>query len=72
MLGASANLNPNDQDLPSYGSFSQDPVCEDQQVMGAQSTATAAQGSSSAPGAMDSQQPGFLDMDGETVVGRFR
>ena len=63
-------LNPNDHDLPGYGSFNQDPVREDQQVMGAQSTATAAQGSSLAPEAMDSQQPGFLDMDGETVVGR--
>ena len=70
MQGASVSLNPNDHDLPGYGSFNQDPVREDQQVMGAQSTATAAQGSSLAPEAMDSQQPGFLDMDGETVVGR--
>ena len=43
MLGASQGLNPNDSDMPSYGTLNGAQQHEDQQVMGAQSTSTAEQ-----------------------------
>ena len=68
--GASAELNPNSGDLPSYGTLSSDPVHDDQQVMGAQSTATQAQESRSEERRESERSRGLLDMDGETTAVR--
>ena len=66
VLGVSAGMNPNESDIPSYGATirSEDP--EDQQVMGAQSTATAA----TRLEINEAVSRGFLDLDGETTGGR--
>ncbi|CAE7531161.1 RE1 [Symbiodinium sp. CCMP2592] len=68
--GASAGMNPNREDMPSYGSTGGIQQRDDQQVMGAQSTATAAPESRSGDQNETDVSRGFLDMDGETTAGR--
>ena len=63
--GASAELNPNSGDLPNYGTLSGDPVRDDQQVMGAQSIATAVQNIQEPEVRGEGPLQGFLDLDGE-------
>ena len=66
MSGATAELNPNEGDTPGYGSLADGSVRYDQQVMGAQSIATAAQNIQEPEVRGEGSLQGFLDMDGET------
>ena len=66
--GASTSLNPNEYDIPGYGSTTPGPSREDQQVMGAQSTATTARSTMLNGTGASHGVSGPWDMDGEVVA----
>ena len=71
MSGATAEFNPNEGDTPGYGSLADGSIRHDQQVMGAQSIATAAQNIQEPEVRGEDSLQGFLDMDGETRPATF-
>ena len=66
--GASTSLNPNEDDIPGYGSTTPGPSREDQQVMGAQSTATTARSTMLNGTGTSHGVSGPWDMDGEVIA----